>query len=144
YDVLRLSQGMTYKAACAGLAMGGAESVIYLPKRGHQATEAEARAMGRFVDPLAGGHIAAADVGGDTPFGDWVDLETKHVMGGEPVSSGGDPSPYPAQGVVHSMKACLNAVNGNTSFEGVTIASQGLGSVGTNMVRILTSLGGRV
>lgn len=144
YDVLRLSQGMTYKAACAGLPMGGAKSVIYLPKRGHQATEAEGRAMGRFVDTFAGEYIAAEDVGVDTQFVDWMALETKHVMGGETVSSGGDPSPYTAQGVVNSMKACLNAVNGNTSFEGVTIAIQGLGSVGTNMVRILTSLGGRV
>src|SRR5262245_36005771 len=50
YDVLRLSQGMTYKCAAAGLPVGGAKSLIMLPKPGHQGTEAEARAMGRFVD----------------------------------------------------------------------------------------------
>ena len=49
HDVVRLSEGMTYKAAAADLAMGGAKSVIILPKAGHQPTEAEGRAMGRFV-----------------------------------------------------------------------------------------------
>lgn len=144
YDVLRLSQGMTYKAACSGLPMGGAKSVIFLPMRGQRATEAEARAMGRFVDTFAGEYIAAEDVGVDTQFVDWMAHETKHVMGGETVSSGGDPSPYTAQGVVNSMKACLKSLNGNASFEGVTVAIQGLGSVGTNMTRILTSLGAHV
>src|SRR3954452_3143802 len=50
YDVLRLSQGMTYKCACAGLAIGGGKSLIMLPKPGFKPSEAEARAMGRFVD----------------------------------------------------------------------------------------------
>ena len=63
YDVLRLSQGMTYKSAGAGLPMGGAKSLIMLPKPGHKATEAEARAMGRFVDTFNGVYIAAEDVG---------------------------------------------------------------------------------
>src|SRR5262245_36786995 len=59
HDVLRLSQGMTYKSAGAGLPMGGAKSLIMLPKPGHPATEAEARAMGRFVDTFNGVYIAA-------------------------------------------------------------------------------------
>lgn len=144
HDVLRLSQGMTWKAACSGLPMGGAKSVIMLPARGHKATEAEGRAMGRFVETFSGTYIAAEDVGVDTQFVDWMAAETKHVMGGESVSTGGDPSPFTAQGVVNGMKACLRKVNGNPSFEGVTVAIQGLGSVGSNVARILASLGARL
>ena len=62
-DVLRLSEGMTYKAAAADLAMGGAKSVILLDVPSQEATEAQARAMGRFVETLEGAYIAAEDVG---------------------------------------------------------------------------------
>ena len=144
YDVLRLSQGMTYKAACAGLQMGGAKSVIMLPKRGHQATEAEAQAMGRFVDTLSGAYIAAEDVGVDTQFVDWMASETNHVMGGVTVSTGGDPSPFTAQGVVNGIKASLQHVNGSGDFNGVTVAVQGLGSVGSKVGRIVSELGAKV
>ena len=65
-DVLRLSEGMTYKSAAAGLAMGGAKSVILLDTPGQDPTEAQARAMGRFVDTIGGAYIAAEDV----PTGD--------------------------------------------------------------------------
>ena len=68
-DVLRLSEGMTLKAACAGLAMGGAKSVILLPSPGAPATKEEARAMGRFIDTFSGNYIAAEDVGVDEQFG---------------------------------------------------------------------------
>ncbi len=63
FDVLRLSKGMTYKAAVSGLPMGGAKSVIMLPSPDHPRSEAEARAMGRFVDTFGGSYIAAEDVG---------------------------------------------------------------------------------
>jgi leucine dehydrogenase len=76
YDVLRLSQGMTYKSAAAGLPMGGAKSVIMMPKPGHKATEAEAHAMGRFVDTFNGVYIAAEDVGVNIQFVDWMAMET--------------------------------------------------------------------
>ena len=82
YDVLRLSKGMTYKAAVSGLPMGGAKSVILTPSRDHQKTEAEAKAMGRFVDSFNGAYIAAEGVGVATQFVDWMATETKHVMGG--------------------------------------------------------------
>ncbi len=137
YDVLRLSEGMTYKAAAAGLAMGGAKSVILLPKPGHKGTEAEGRAMGRFVDNFHGEYIAAEDVGVNTRFVDWMAMETKHVMGGETVSHGGDPSPYTAQGTVNAMKACLAHLGKPVSFSGVRVAIQGVGSVGYNIARIL-------
>jgi leucine dehydrogenase len=144
YDVLRLSQGMTYKSACAGLPMGGAKSLIMMPKPGVKATEAEGRAMGRFVDTFNGVYIAAEDVGVNTQFVDWMAMETKHVMGGEKVSTGGDPSPHTAQGVVNAMKAALRHVGRKVDFRGLTVALQGVGNVGYNVAKILSAAGAKI
>lgn len=144
YDVMRLSEGMTYKAAAAGLPMGGAKSVILLPKHGHKATEAEARAMGRFVDTFNGTYIAAEDVGVDTQFVDWMAHETKHVMGGKVVSVGGDPSPHTAEGVVNAMKACLTHAGRSADFAGLKVAIQGVGHVGYHVARILHEGGAKL
>jgi len=141
YDVLRLSEGMSYKAACANLPMGGAKSVILLPEPGRPATEAEARAMGRFVNTFAGDYIAAEDVGIDTQFVDWMAMETAHVMGGETVSSGGDPSPFTARGTFNGMRACLRHRGRPLDFRGLTVAVQGLGHVGMDLCRILHTAG---
>ena len=141
FDVLRLSEGMSYKAACANLPMGGAKSVILLPKSGMPATEAEARAMGRFIDTFSGDYIAAEDVGIDTQFVDWMATETNHVMGGEQASSGGDPSPFTAKGTFNGMKACLRHRGDEPTFEGLTVAVQGLGHVGMDLCRILHAAG---
>jgi len=144
YDVLRLSQGMTYKAACAGLPMGGAKSVIMMPRPGQEISEPEARAMGRFVHTFQGVYIAAEDVGVNTQFIDWMGLETKHVMGGEKTSKGGDPSPYTARGVLNGMRAAVQHVTGASSFESITVAVQGLGSVGSHLVSLLVEQGAKV
>ncbi|HWB20846.1 MAG TPA: Glu/Leu/Phe/Val dehydrogenase dimerization domain-containing protein [Phycisphaerales bacterium] len=144
FDVLRLSEGMTFKAAAAGLPMGGAKSVVLLPESGFRSTEAEARAMGRFVDTFSGAYIAAEDVGVDTQYVDWMAMETKHVMGGLKVSHGGDPSPFTAQGVVNAMKAALIHRGRTADFKGVTVAIQGAGNVGRNVARILTAGGATV
>ncbi|MDP6158920.1 MAG: Glu/Leu/Phe/Val dehydrogenase dimerization domain-containing protein [Phycisphaerales bacterium] len=137
FDVLRLSEGMSCKAACAGLPMGGAKSVILLPEHGHPITEAEARAMGRFVDTLSGDYIAAEDVGLNPQFIDWMAMETDHAMGGETVSTGGDPSPFTAQGTFNAMKACLRHRGKDPDFAGLSVAVQGLGHVGMDLCRIL-------
>lgn len=144
YDVLRLSQGMTYKSAAAGLPIGGAKSVIMMNEPGQRATEAEARALGRFVDTFNGVYIAAEDVGVNTQFVDWMALETRHVMGGVKVSTGGDPSPYTAQGVVNAMKAALKHAGRKVDFRGLTIALQGVGNVGYNVAKILKTSGANV
>ena len=143
-DVLRLSEGMTYKAACAGLPMGGAKSIILLSTTGQKGTETEARAMGRFVDTFHGTYIAAEDVGVNPQFCDWMALETRHVMGGETLSIGGDPSPYTARGVVNGMKACLAHLGMPVDFSGLTIGIQGLGMVGFKVARMLTEAGAKV
>ncbi len=144
YDVLRLAEGMTHKAACAGLPMGGAKSVIWLHKSGQPISEPEARAMGRFVDTFGGAYIAAEDVGVVPQYVDWMALETKHVMGGETVSRGGDPSPFTAHGVFNGMKACLAHLGEPVNFDGLMVAIQGLGSVGFHLARVIIEHGGRV
>ena len=140
-DVLRLSQGMSYKSACAGLPMGGAKSVVLLPAPRHEATEAEARAMGRFVDTLDGVYIAAEDVGTSVQYIDWMAQETKHVKGGEEACEGGDPSPWTAKGTFNGMKACLSHKGLPVDFKGLRVAIQGMGHVGMYLGELLHDAG---
>lgn len=144
HDVLRLSEGMTYKNAVAGLPVGGGKSVILLPEPGFGATEAEARAMGRFIERMNGEYISAEDVGLSTQYVDWMARETRHVCGGVEHVAGGDPSPHTAQGVVNAMKAALTFTGRPSSFENVHVAIQGTGNVGSNVARILAGLGARL
>ena len=144
FDVLRLSEGMTYKAAASGLAMGGAKSVIIMPHAGLQPTEAEARAMGRFVETFIGKYIAAEDVGVSPQYCDWMALESKHVMGGNTVSHGGDPSPYTALGCFNSMKACLAHTGRKVDFSTLTVAIQGCGATGFRLAKLLRQAGAAV
>jgi leucine dehydrogenase len=140
-DVLRLSQGMSYKSACAGLPMGGAKSVILLPEQGWAATEAEARAMGRFIDTLNGVYIGAEDVGTSIQYIDWMAKETKHVKGGETVCDGGDPSPWTAKGTFNGIKACLSHAGRGNDLGGLRVAIQGIGHVGMVLAELLHDAG---
>lgn len=144
YDVLRLSEGMTCKAVCANLPMGGAKSVILLPEKGLEPTEAEARAMGRFIDTFDGAYIAAEDVGLDAQFIDWMLMETDHAMGGDTVSTGGDPSPFTARGTFNGLSACLRHAGRRAGLDGMTVAVQGLGHVGYDFCRRVHETGGRL
>ena len=144
YDVLRLSEGMTYKAACSNVAIGGGKAVIMLPRPGHPATEAEAREMGRFVDTLGGVYLSAEDVGLTTQYIDWMAMETAHVTGGDASGTGGDPSPFTAQGVVNGMKGALAHTGRPVDFAGLTVAIQGAGNVGSNVARILHEAGASI
>jgi leucine dehydrogenase len=144
YDVLRLAEVMTYKAAAAGVPMGGAKSVILMPEPGHPASEAEARAMGRFIDTFSGAYVAAEDVGVGTRFMDWVALETRHATGGERSCVGGDPAPHTAQGVFNAMKAALAHLSLPAEFDNLRVAIQGVGHVGSSLTRLLTEAGATV
>lgn len=144
FDVLRLSEGMTYKAAAADLPMGGAKSVIVLDAPGQQPTEAQGRAMGRFVNTFDGCYIAAEDVGVSPQFCDWMARETPHIMGGEAVSRGGDPSPWTSQGCFNAMKACLRFLGMPMSFENLTVGVQGCGATGFKLASLLRSAGATV
>lgn len=142
-DVIRLSEGMTYKAAAADLAMGGAKSVI-LAKPTHGPTEAEARAMGRFVDTFNGAYIAAEDVGVNTQYCDWMASETPHIMGGETVSHGGDPSPFTSLGCFNGMKACLKHAGKKIDFSGLVVAIQGVGATGSKLAKFCKEAGAKI
>jgi len=141
YDVLRLSEAMTYKAAVSDLPMGGAKSVVLLPRRGHEAGEAEARAMGRFVETFNGAYIAAEDVGVTPQYVDWMRMETQHAMGGR---RGGDPSPFTARGVLIAMRVALAHQGRPTDLGDLTVAVQGIGHVGRCLVGLLSTEGARI
>jgi leucine dehydrogenase len=142
-DVLRLSEGMTYKAAASDLPMGGAKSVIMIDK-GKAPTEAEARAMGRFVNTFGGQYIAAEDVGVNIQYCDWMAQESNHIMGGETVSHGGDPSPYTSLGCFNGMKACLQHLGRKVDFAGLKVGIQGLGATGYKLAKLLKDHGASV
>lgn len=126
-DVLRLSRGMTYKAALAGLNLGGGKSVIIGdPKSDNR--EAIFRAHGRHVRALGGRYITAEDVGTSTADMEFIRLETEHVVG--LAGRSGDPSPVTALGVYRGMKACAKEVWGSDALEGKTVSVQGTGHVG--------------
>ena len=127
-DVLRLSRGMTYKSAAAGLNLGGGKALIVASP--HEKTEAMMRAFGRFVESLGGRYITTEDVGSTTEDMECIAQETSHVTG-LPVNLGGsgDPSEMTAYGIYLGMKACAMNVWGTDSLDGRSIAIQGYGKV---------------
>ncbi len=143
-DVLRLSRGMTYKAAVAGLNLGGGKAVIIGDPRKDK-TEAMFRAFGRFVEGLGGRYITAEDVGTSLNEMVWVRAETKYVTG-IPVELGGsgDPSPVTARGTYVGMKACAAVKFGNDSLKGKQVVIQGAGNVAASLAKYLTDEGAKV
>ncbi len=143
-DVLRLARGMTYKAAAAGLNLGGGKAVIIGDSR-HDKNEALFRSFGRYVESLNGRYITAEDVGINVEDMDIVRLETTHVTGvGTIAGSSGDPSPVTAYGVLKGMKACAKAVWGSDLLNGKTVALQGLGHVGYHLARYIYEEGAKL
>jgi leucine dehydrogenase len=140
-DVLRLSRGMTYKAAISGLNLGGGKAVIIGDPQKDK-SEALFRAFGRFVDGLGGRYITAEDVGIDVINMEWVRSETKYVTGiPEQVGGSGDPSPVTAYGVYMGMKAAAKKAYGSDSLEGKKISIQGAGHVSSNLAKLLSKEG---
>lgn len=137
-DVLRLSRGMTYKAAISGLNLGGGKAVIIGDPR-EDKTEELFRAFGRFVDSLGGRYITAEDVGINVQDMEWVSSETKYVTGiPKSLGGSGDPSPVTAYGTYMGIKACCKKAYGSDSIEGKKIAVQGAGHVSSHLVRHLS------
>ena len=143
-DVLRLSKGMTYKAAAAGLNLGGGKAVI-LGDSKTQKTEGLFRAFGQFVNSLNGKYITAEDVGTTVNDMEHIYMETPWVTGiPKDFGGSGDPSPYTAHGVLMGIKAAASEKFGTDSLKGMRIAVQGLGNVGSNLVRYLVEEGARI
>ncbi|HKJ34722.1 MAG TPA: Glu/Leu/Phe/Val dehydrogenase dimerization domain-containing protein [Balneolales bacterium] len=143
-DVLRLSRGMTYKAAVAGLNLGGGKAVIIGdPKK--DKNEALFRAYGRFIEGLAGRYITAEDVGTDIKDMEWVRMETKYVTGiSRALGGSGDPSSVTALGTYMGMKACAQKRYGSDSLKGKKVAVQGAGHVSSYLVDYLVKEGAKV
>jgi leucine dehydrogenase len=143
-DVLRLSKGMTYKAAVAGLNLGGGKSVI-IGDPTKDKSEALFRALGRFVNSLNGRYITAEDVGIDVNDMEYVLKETEFVTGVHQVHGGsGDPSPFTAYGTLQGLMASLSHRFGNEEVGKYSYAVQGVGHVGFEFVKLLREHGAKV
>jgi leucine dehydrogenase len=143
-DALRLSKGMTYKNAIAGLNHGGGKAVIIGDSK-KEKTELMFRAFGRFVDGLNGRYITAEDVGMDVRDMEFIRMETKYVTGVSVALGGsGDPSPVTAFGVYSGMKAAVHEVTGSDSLKGKKIAVQGAGHVASHLCRYLAKEGAKL
>ena len=140
-DVLRLSRGMTYKAALAGLPLGGGKAVIIGDPRTGKST-ALLRAMGRFVESLGGRYHTAEDVGTTVADMDVLRTETAFAHG---VSDGsGNPSPATAYGVFVGIRAAVRQRLGRDDLAGIAVAVQGLGNVGFRLAEYLDEAGARL
>ncbi len=138
-DVLRLSRGMTYKAAVTGLNLGGGKAVIIGDSRTDK-SEAMFRRFGKFIDSLNGKYITAEDVGTSTKDMEWINMETEHVTGiPRAMGGGGDPSPVTAHGVYMGMKASAKHAWGSDVLKGKKILVQGVGHVGENLVKYVSA-----
>lgn len=140
-DALRLSRGMTYKNAVAGLDLGGGKSVILGDNRTKD-RESIFRAHGRFVESLGGRYITAEDVGTGTADMDFVHIETNHVAGLKEKS--GDPSPVTAHGVFRSIQASAKHCWGSDDLTGKVVAIQGCGNVGRALANELHEAGAKL
>ncbi|MGH7594813.1 MAG: Glu/Leu/Phe/Val dehydrogenase dimerization domain-containing protein [bacterium] len=143
-DVLRLSRGMTYKSAAAGLNFGGGKAVIIGdPQR--DKNERLFRAFGRFVQGFNGRFITGEDVGVEVHDMEWVRMETPWVLGiSEALSGSGDPSPVTARGVYFGLKACCEAAFDTPSLRHRKVAIQGAGHVGYYLAEFLHKEGAKL
>ena len=143
-DVLRLAKGMTYKAAAAGLDLGGGKAVI-IGDPARDRTEELIRAHGRFIDTLGGRYITAEDVGTTRADMDLIRRETRWVTGVSPSYGGSDdPSPATAYGVLHGLRAVAVERWGSDDLSGRRFAVQGVGKVGLSLVGHLVQAGASV
>ncbi len=144
-DALRLSRGMSYKNAMAGLPMGGGKGVI-LAGADKVKTPAMLQAFGRAIDSLGGRYVTAEDVGINESDMIAISGETRFVSG-LPVgagAAGGDPGPVTAHGVYLGVRAAAREALGKDDMAGVHVAIQGVGSVGGGLARHLARDGAKL
>jgi leucine dehydrogenase len=142
-DVLRLSRGMTYKSALAGLPFGGGKSVIIGDPR-RDKSPALMEAMGDFVQSQGGRYVAAEDSGTGVEDMRVMASRTEYVSGLDDNEYGGDPSPSTALGVYLCIRTAVRHRTGARSLDGVSVAVQGLGHVGYYLARFLLAEGATV
>ncbi|MET0178941.1 MAG: Glu/Leu/Phe/Val dehydrogenase dimerization domain-containing protein [Novosphingobium sp.] len=145
-DALRLSRGMSYKNAMAGLPMGGGKAVILADADGTK-SPAMLAAFGDAVESLGGRYVTAEDVGITEADMVAVARRTAHVSGlpaGDGGAAGGDPGPFTAMGIYHGIKAAVAHKLRRAGVAGVHVAIQGAGSVGGGVARLLARDGARI
>lgn len=140
-DVLRLSRGMTYKNAAAGLNLGGGKAVIIGDPEKIKSEELF-RAFGRYIEGLSGRYITAEDMNSTTKDMSYINSETDYVVGLEGKS--GNPSPVTAFGVFRGILAAVNEVYGSDDLKDKVVAVQGLGSVGYTVCKYLHEAGAKL
>ena len=144
-DALRLSRGMSYKNAMAGLPLGGGKSVM-LANEERTKTPDQLHAFGKAVEELGGRYITAEDVG--ISVSDMIEISrtTKYVAGlpNSPGDVGGDPGPHTSLGVFLGIKAAVKWALGKDSLKGLHIALQGAGSVATGVALHACAEGARL
>ena len=142
-DALRLSRGMTYKAAISDLNLGGGKAVIVADPS--KKSEALWRRYGKFVDSLNGKYITAEDVNTSARDMEYIAMETEHVTGvPEYMGGSGDPSPFTAYGVFVGMRAAAKKQWGSDDLSGKKVLVQGVGHVGQYLVGHLVKAGAKV
>jgi leucine dehydrogenase len=144
-DALRLSRGMSFKNAMAGLPLGGGKAVI-LADEARTKTPEMLDAYGRAVERLGGSYVTAEDVGMSVADLVAVSKQTRYVSG-LPVEAGavgGDPGPHTSYGVFLGVKAAVRRKLGKDSLAGLHIAIQGAGSVAGGLARLAAGEGARI
>ena len=136
-DAIRLAQGMSYKAALAGLPQGGGKAVIIRPSH-VLSRSALFEAFGRMIESLNGGYITAVDSGTSSADMDCIAQQTRHVTS---TTAAGDPSPHTAMGVFAGIRATARARLGGDDLHGLRVAIQGLGNVGYALAQQLAAAG---
>jgi len=140
-DVLRLSRGMTYKSAILDCGLGGGKSVI-IGNPYKQKTPEMLHAMGRWIDTLGERYIVGEDIGTNPADMKEIQTETRCVSCLRQEDGGfGDPAPMTALGVFSAMRAGMEQAFGSGDFEGIRVAVQGTGNVGTHLCRLLHEAG---
>ena len=145
-DALRLSRGMSYKNAMAGLPMGGGKAVI-LADDAQTKTPEMLDAFADAVEKLGGRYVTAEDVGISEADMARVSQRTHYVSGlpnDDADTAGGDPGPFTAMGIFHGIKAAVRTKLGRDDLDGVHVAVQGTGSVGGGVARLLAKEGARL
>ncbi|GIU66617.1 Glu/Leu/Phe/Val dehydrogenase family protein [Candidatus Phycosocius spiralis] len=143
-DVLRLSRGMSYKNALAGLALGGGKAVLIGNPRTDKSPELLA-SLGKAINHLGGRYLAAEDVGMTVVDMEEIAGQTAHVFGRDPKAGyGGEPSPMTALGVLLSIQSCVKYTLGRNNLDGIRVAIQGAGAVGTDLARRLGEEGAQI
>jgi leucine dehydrogenase len=147
-DVLRLSKGMTYKAALAGLPQGGGKSVILGDPRKDKTPELM-RAMGRFVNQFGGAYVVAEDSGTSVADIHTMAEVTSHIGGladadAQAAGRTGDPSPATAYGTFVGLKAAVRHRLGRDDLKGLKVAIQGVGNVGYRLAQHLHEAGAKL